>query len=256
MEPDDFLRSEMAAPNERWRADRRGLVPASCRIGDAAKRTDWLDDIQTVDPGHFRETADGSVLWGDWSAENGNLTRDVSIRTALVSLDTAPAILHAISAIEDTLDYALPSADEPSEILGPGFPATGWVTSRDVSSAGDSRDSWAARVPATLIGPASWVIDRLALRPAFDGMSWSVPDDASHLALHSWSITERGSPGTHESGQHLLATPSFIERLGAETGMLLLREVVVRHWVDAGRYHPDRTNMRERAFLDLVGFGS
>jgi len=233
----------------------RGLVPASCRIEDAAKRADWLNDIPTIDPGPFRETADGSVLWGDWCAENGNLTRDVSIRTVLVTTKTAQAILHALSIFTDVHDYAIPSADDPSEIQGTSFPATGWITNRDVSSAGDSRDPWAAQVPETVIGPASWVIDQLALHPAFYGMSWSRPGNACRLALHSWSLKERRSPSSDGSGQHLVATPDFVKCLGAKTGMTLLREVVVRHWVDAGRFHPDGKNMRESAFLDLPGFG-
>lgn len=242
-----------AAPDGRWRADRRDSAPAPCLIEGARHREDWLAELDHLDPAPFRTISGETVLWGHWHAEMSGQVRTVLINSALVSRDTASALVRALSNARSSYDYAIPLAGSHGEILHPGFVMKGWVDERHHQGEEDKHDPWAKQIPSETLEPAAWVRDRLSLTMDPDGMRWTGPDGASSLSLHCWSTKERDSRERDNGGQYLSGLPGFADTLSATTGMMLLREVIVRHRIDTRRPSGNEDDTRERVFLDLLG---
>lgn len=245
-----------AAPDGRWRADRRDPAPAPCLIEGARRREDWLAELDHLDPAPFRTISGETVLWGHWHAKMSGQVRTVSINSALVSRDTAPALVRALSNARSSHDYAIPLAGNHGEILHPGFVMKGWVDLRHHQGEGDKYDPWAKLIPSEILEPAAWVRDRLCLTMDPDGMRWTGPDGTSSLSLHCWSTKERDSRERDNGGQYLSACPGFAGTLSATTGMMLLREVIVRHRIDTRRPSGNEDDTRAKVFLDLLGEGA
>ncbi len=243
----------MAAPGGRWRADRRGPVPAACRISEVSSRTEWLNDIVNIDPSDFGSISGETVLWGNWSATMSGSTRSVSVNSALVSRDTAPALMRALSCAKSSYDYAIPLAGHHGDILHPGFVMKGWVAAHEYHGGEDTHDPWAKQVPSGTLGPARWVRERLSLKTDPDGTHWTGPNCLTCLSLHCWSTKDRDDGGSDDGGQYLSAPPNFPRILATRTGMVLLREIIVRHRNDSGRSAWSEDDVRERVYFDLLG---
>lgn len=251
--PDHFLDYQKLSSEDdaTWAADRRCPVPISCRLTVDVPADKWPAQITEVDLDGLVESVGNVCVWGQWSAYAGQLVRTVSVSTALVSVETAPALLRALQTAHSPHDYRLPDNDTSFEIGSPRYVLRGWMAEYEATGDFDARDPWAGDVPLGVLRPRRWVTDRFDLhRPTVQ--TWSANGKELHrLRRETWSTGERYGEKASDRGDRLLASREFLADLCARTGMALLREVEVSHDV-TGRDGWDGKKRRSRTSLRLI----
>ncbi|PTT83699.1 hypothetical protein DBR42_15815, partial [Pelomonas sp. HMWF004] len=232
----------------RWAADRRDprLTEAPPKpLGYDDKTWCWSMTADYLD--RQLQTDDGlQVLWGEWSAGHRDDEEDVSIHSALVSKESAAALLAALQTGPDMLGNHLPNSDDHDETHPEGFQLRGWVQSRSLAPGLDEYDPWGERLNFPGPRPDATIIAALHLNSADDGRRWLTPMGAG-LRAETWTrIAGLGRESEVVPGTRLSCDRSFlVELLKAHPDSWLVLSVSVRR-------RPTRGNTGEDEYETYV----
>ena len=140
---------------ERWRA--RVREPQS---DDHISDERFLATMFVISPGFIVVDA---YIQAQWARRR----EDVSIHSALVSRDTAPALLRALQTVEDSSDYYLCPEDHHLEIHEVDYTLLGWVKHPDGDSGFDEKDVYGNAIGGVQCAPGKRVTERLRLEREF-----------------------------------------------------------------------------------------
>lgn len=180
-----FLKSHTLTRNDgRWLSDRRDPAPPNARIdqddpmglGTASYGQNWVSQIES---GRFKEellpSPEKVVVSGFRSANHYSRNERVSVNSALVTPNTAPALLRALQTSPDKHAYRIPdTGDDTYSSTVPGFELAGWIDDHGVDSGIDSQDPHARSIvfppvrPSTSFAPINLLVPDADLRLWYD----------------------------------------------------------------------------------------
>ncbi len=132
---DDWLAQWSTYWPDIWQADLRDPPPNNEPVNNS-RSIDPLDEWLAVDLADlakrivFRESNEvdeGITVYAGWSNDFDNASENLTLRSAMVSAKTAPALLRALYMVSDYYNYAVPTEDSEHEYDVPGFTFTGFV---------------------------------------------------------------------------------------------------------------------------------
>jgi hypothetical protein len=137
-------------------------------------------------------SGDGSlVVSGSHETRSRHFMVSARVKTALVSPDTASALVRALQTINNSWDYRIPSAGHEREIDAPPYKLVGWLVDVGHESGIDERDPFRYEVHAVECRPAREVVTALNLEFVCNGqVRWI---EASHrqtvFVYEAWGDT-------------------------------------------------------------------
>lgn len=245
-EPDDdwytfrrWLRSQGLTRNDGlWLADRRDASPEECVSLPAMKDEDWPSSLDDKRVDEFCLMPDGRVVAaGRWTAYASRRQQDISIRSALVSKATAPALVRALQSHEGRYFHRLSYSDEEdSELANANYIAKGWVSDLGREEEGlDKFDAWAAHIEHRTLAPLQYMIAQMGLEAEASDRAWKM-NGITALSSEIWSEGPPDEDGRHSHGRRLLIHPHFMDGLLKKSGMSLVVEVRAERQMAYSRY--------------------
>jgi len=128
---------------------------------------------------------------------------DVSIHSALVSRDTAPALLRALQTVEDSSDYYLCPEDHHLEIHEVDYTLLGWVKHPDGDSGFDEKDVYGNAIGGVQCAPGKRVTERLRLEREFGTgcVRWARRGELEPVFIYeAWGQRQRDERHSHYGG--------------------------------------------------------
>lgn len=113
-------------------------------------------------------------LWGRWSeVHNSDQTKDIHIRSSLVSSKTSDALWRSLQCAESSNSYHLPSANEEHcEIEEDKFILKGWITKSEIDLSNFDDDLWGASLRYGATKPSKEIISLMNLDSDSLGKNW------------------------------------------------------------------------------------
>jgi len=128
-----------------WLADFHGSKPFEDRLWFAPKENvnAWVEDVGNDD--YLAELGlvsdDGTIVVGGYyDTQSHNFMLSVRVETALVSPDTASALVRALQTADDSWDYRIPPAGHDLEIDAIPYKLMGWLIDVEHELGIDERD--------------------------------------------------------------------------------------------------------------------
>lgn len=229
----------------RWLSDRRDPAPANAHIeshdasrpGSTPHDADWIRNIPSA---KFKEELflppDQVVLWGSREVQLYSRSETVSVHSALVTPDTAPALLRALQTAPDKNAFRIPdtSDDENSSSI-PGFELTGWIEPLGYSSGRDKQDPYARSVEFPPKRPTPTFPPLEVLVPDADYRLWR---DGANVVIVSttWDDYADERHVTGSAGDTLTANRTWLaSTLGKLDRWLIVEVEIQRRSDDASR---------------------
>ena len=250
-----WLKGFLPTLKTEWLFDRRVPVPVDCRDIAVVNVDEWLDALpQSADHALHIAGTDRIAVGGSWSVQRDRRRLRVSIESALVSPETAPALVRAFSLAKNPYDYAMPNCGEDSEIDDPTYTLKGWLALFTPDPEADRLDPWANDMGPWTLHPSRDLVDRLGLRREKDRQRWQHSDATVAYETTMWTDRE-GERSNWSDGQRATASRAMIEELCAVTGLALLVEVRTRHELTDYRGRSVwNDECSERSATDLILF--
>ena len=233
-------RHDLTRRDGRWLADRRDPNPP--------ERPAWLGrkegepDRGAVTTADFEEAliAPGWLnVWGRWSTTDSTTVRTVSVASALACRNKSHALLRALSGLDDTNLYEIPSAGEEHQIDRAGFVLKGWISTGKYPSGLDDKDKWSGNVDYPPPRPASAVVELMHLEADADTRKWRDPDKRYVMSSEAWGrLAGRDEDDNPEHGERLSASTDFITDLLGRLGLDLILGVHIEVSRRYRRYEP------------------
>lgn len=232
-----FLKSHTLTRDDgRWLSDRRDPAPPNARIdqddpmglGTASYSQSWASQIE---PGRFKEelfpTPEEVVVSGFQSANHYSRNERVSINTALVTPNTAPALLRALQTAPNKHAYRIPdTGDDTYSSTVPGFELTGWIDDHGVDSGLDSQDPYARSIEFPPVRPSKSFTPINLLVPDADLRLWY--DDNRIVATSTvWDDHTDKRQSTGSVGQSIVVDRSWLAWMLDELDRWLIVEVEI-----------------------------
>lgn len=225
----------LARSDGRWIADRRDPSPQNDKdwtnIRDHAEWR-WCVGREDFDQA-VRPEAGTLTLFGDWVESQESRLERVRVTSALVSPETALALLHARQTSTDLEhDMPLPAAGAGEDVKIAGFNLKGWVLAQGRDSGLDSKDPWAADLEYPALRPAKFVGRLLGLTNDTEHRTWrSTPADPPDFRSRCWTEAlpdRRRDDLVPSAGRRLDASRTCVQRLLETTQRSLLVKVSIR----------------------------
>jgi hypothetical protein len=225
-----------------WLADLHGPKPLEDRLwfapqGDADA---WVESVSNDD--FLAElglvTSDGSmVVDGYHDTRSCNFMESAKIETALVSPDTAGALMRALQTVDDPWCYKIPSAGHEHEIDQPPYKLVGWLVDMVHDSGIDERDPFRYEVHAVQSYPPREVVTALNLKFIYDDQArWIESRNQQTVFVYeSWG-DNRGDERTERlrydeavrsSGWHLRVDQEALKTFLNKVGLDLIVEIQI-----------------------------
>jgi len=198
---EDWLRQEGITAPPLWLADLHGPKPLEDRLwfppqGDVNK---WIENVSDDD--FLAElglaTSDGSVIVSGYhETRSRNFVESARIATALVSPDTASALVRALQTVNNSWDYRIPPAGDELEIDALPYKLVGWLIDVRHESGIDEHDPFRYEIHAVECQPAHIVMTALNLQCVFhDQVQWIEGEGRSTVfAYEAWGDTRGDEP--------------------------------------------------------------
>lgn len=223
-----WLRSQgLTRSDGLWLADRRDTSPAECVSLPATKDEDWPSSLDYERVDGFSLLPNGRVVMsGRWTAYASRRQQEISVRSALVSKGTAPALVRTLQSHEDGYYHRLPYFDEQDNDVSNGnYILRGWISELGRDEEGlDKFDEWAADVGHRTLAPSENIVALLGLEADATGRTWQL-DGTVACVSEIWSEGSPDEDGRHVHGRRVIAHPSLIDGLLKKTNMSLVVEV-------------------------------
>ncbi|TDC47087.1 hypothetical protein E1212_25215 [Jiangella ureilytica] len=225
----------------RWLSDRRDPAPANAVIEPRSRSglssTDhdphWTYRITS---NRFREELFPSptqiVIWGFRQVQHYSRSETVSVHSALVTPDTAPALLRALQTAPDKRAYRIPdTTDEEYSSSVPGFELTGWIEPHGYDHGRDRQDPYAGTIDFPPRRPtAAWP----ALKSLIADPDYRLWRDGTDVVIVSaaWDDHTDERQTTGSSGDTLTADRVWLASTLSKLNRSLIVEVEIQRRLD------------------------
>jgi hypothetical protein len=167
---DYWLRNVLPTEPPAWLSDNRGSTPLEPRLWKEDPRTDggWLHNVRRDE--FLAETGARSPLREGWivvegyfSAQFRKRETNFRINSALVSPDTAPALVRALQTVSDPWDFRIPDEDDDLQIDMPPYRLLGWLAHIEGDTRFDENDPFRYEVGQIRAKPGRKLTEALGL---------------------------------------------------------------------------------------------
>jgi hypothetical protein len=176
-----------------WLADLRSPKPIERKLwfAPAQEIETWIEEVEDNDFIDELGLEQGStvIVNSHSSTQAHNFRLETRVCSALVSPETASALVRALQIVDDSYDYSIPLAGYNSEIDEPPYKLVGWLETKNFAEGIDASDQLRAGIRGIEYHPSD-IFNRI-FRPRLkihDGMKWF--DEISGnllLTCISWS---------------------------------------------------------------------
>jgi hypothetical protein len=228
-------RHSLTRADGRWIADRRDPLPLGNKDwSDIEQGTEWRWCVSRQDFDQALHPEEGVLtLFGHWVESHEPRRERVRITSALVSPETALALLHARQTSRHfEHDTHLPIAGEDEDVKIPGFNLKGWIVDQNKEGGLDSADPWAADLGFPALRPARYVVRMLGLTTDPEGREWrSTPVGPPDFTSRCWAeppAERRNDDVEPNAGSRFDARKEQVQRLLETMQKSLLVKVSIR----------------------------
>lgn len=169
-------RHDLTRRDGRWIADRRDPMPLGRKDwSDIKDYSEWRWCVRRKDFDLALYPREGGLtLFGNWVESHEPRREHIRITSALVSPETALALLHARQTSKHfEHDTRLPVAGGREDIRIPGFNLKGWIIDQHEGDGLDAADPWAAGLHYPALAPTRFVLRTLALTTDPEQREWT-----------------------------------------------------------------------------------
>jgi hypothetical protein len=165
------------------------------------------------------------VVSGKYDYGDGVQSFDVSVRSSLISPETAMSLARALQTIDDPMDFVLPGAEASDDIDEEGFNLAGWLKDIHELPGGDRRDVLRGRTIGRVLEPAKWVQEDFGLIYRQEASAWVERNGQGSLVFQSWGEDDDagGSSGWRGS-----ISPELLGRLLRQENRSLIVDIEIR----------------------------
>ena len=177
------------------------------------------------------------IVGGHHETRSGAFALSARVRSALVSPDTARALVRALQTVDDSWDYHIPLAGDDSEIDVSPYKLKGWIINDRQDLGIDERDPFRYEIRGLEYCPSSQTAKDLNLEFVRDGCPrWvDVRSRDTVFTYEAWSDNlgdegedRRRYDGTVRSaGARLLCDKKVLKAFMNKTGLVLIVEVEI-----------------------------
>jgi hypothetical protein len=236
----------------RWAADRRQPAPLElATFGFVPSREDWrLRDDGEFDAilGLSGATTDALVVSSYVEIDRSDRYATSWVASALVSPETASALLRALQTCENPSNFRLPEAKEEDwidemEINQPGFALVGWIMDVERHELGLEEHDSLRRIGRRIIRPGRAFLAHHKASLVDEGIQIVGPTGEVLAWMDAWSDVgseERGYDRTDTTGRRTWVGLDPLLQFLAGIGMDLIFEVRI-----ARQFHRSSTNWEE-----------
>jgi len=224
---DEWLQDfSLARSDRRWLADARRPVPKENQRRSHDYQGRWVWQVSADDfPREFLHVDGWITAQLSANQSEDRSWENISVSSALVATETAPALVRALQSAPSFRNHRLPRTGDQDFTFNTGpFQLCGWIDSPNSMIGADSRDEFARDVHFPTSRPSDWVRDLLDLTATADGLSWT-RNGAVVAESQAWAQDEIGRDARGPHGSRLRIAHSLLEDLSASTGMSVLVEV-------------------------------
>jgi len=207
-----------------WLSDNRGPTPLEARVWKEDPRTDrgWLNNTRRDE--FLAEVGIRTPFREGWIVVDGYYTShftkreaNISVSTALVSPETAPALVRALQPENDPGHFYIPKEDNELQIDAPPYRLLGWLAHIEGDMRFDENDPLRYEVGQVRIKPGSKLTEALGLvQEAGSQRTW-VCNDTGEAAFIYEAWCDEPSP---ENNYHVRRIRSDGYRLWARADMV------------------------------------
>jgi hypothetical protein len=225
-----------------WLSDLRGPKPREDRLWFPPQDdiNAWVencsDDELLLELGLVSD--DGTiVVKGFHETRSCNFRLSTRIETALVSPETASALVRALQTVEDSWDYLIPTAGHQREIDAPPYKLVGWIEDAHKDLGIDERDPFRYEVNAIECRPSGKTAKLLDLKFIFDNEAeWSKANSRNKaFKYEAWGEFGdndrddrlRYDKSVRSRGWRLRADKMAIHTVLSKTGLDLIVEIEI-----------------------------
>jgi hypothetical protein len=245
----------LTRPDGHWLADRRDPAPLEYTDwGDIDDDKEWRWRISLADFDRSLFAANSNLtVAGSWTTCQGNREQYIHIGSALVSPQTADALLRTLQTNPDHQRFILPDAGEDGEIDDGIYQLRGWIENFDRNDHIDSLDPWAADLRFPPLRPTTEFCQQMELCCDLEQRTWchggaNDSDTAQVLTSFTWSTPVQGDRNdkANHTGRRLLATKPFLLNLLAKNVASLIIEIRIRRTLSSRSYGHDKADIQVR----------
>jgi hypothetical protein len=258
------MRIGLTQPRQ-WLSDLRDTKPLVERLWfpqhmDSANWLDAIDGDSLLAELGIDECADDLIVASYITTTEGKKRATLNLSSALVSSETASALLRALQTIGNAWDYKIPDEGDDLEIDFLPFQLKGWLRHREGDDRLDRFDILRREVRAISMAPGVDVRKVLGIQSdPENSMRWIDSSGVAQFRYVAWSDDMSDEASRHDSGSvrsdgyRLVATRSVIQKYLKAKDMDLIVEVgVTRRKKDSNDYDNDDTQEPTEAQYDRV----
>jgi hypothetical protein len=239
---EQWLRRKGLTSPPLWLADLHGPKPLEDRLwfppqGNIDR---WIEGVGDDDFLAELGLAAGDgliVVSGHHDTRSCDFRVSASVETALVSPDTASALVRALQTVNDAWVYRIPPAGDSLEIDSPPYKLMGWLIDVEHDSGIDERDPFRYEVRAIQCCPAKKVVTALNLKFVYNGRAKWTEASRGQIAFvyEAWSDNRgderderlRYDKAVRSSGWRLRADKEALRTFLHEMGLDLIVEITI-----------------------------
>jgi hypothetical protein len=256
-----------------WLSDNRGPTPLEARLWKEDPRTDsgWLHNVRRDE--FLTEVGVRSPLRKGWIVVEGYYTahfpeREANIRisSALVSPETAPALVRALQTASNPWDFRIPDEDDDLQINAPPYCLIGWLAHIESDKRFDDHDPFRYEVGQIRAKPGRKLAEAFGLVPQAGSHHTWICNNTGEAALIYEAWCDEPSPeedyyprNIRSDGWRLWARSDMVQSFIANGGWDLICEVQVERRLrnEYGRsYEADTKRKTHEKILLLRAEGS
>ncbi|WP_040358575.1 ATP-binding protein [Corynebacterium durum] len=228
--------------DRRWITDQRGLVPDSVRKAIDFSSCRYLDFFAPV------VDADCVVVWQSAYLAEYASSRNIDIRSVLVTKHTANALVRALQTGEGYWSFRLPSFDPEDEDFQfdfGDFQLRGWISDPYSEGGIDELDQFAQGLKTFLPTPSQEIVDLLDIVSFAGGTLWRKNNgDDLIMAAETWTDATPGHDIAGFSGYRLRIDKKALDEMLRYLDLALVMEVKFMEYRNGDRYF-DRSQSEE-----------
>lgn len=205
---------ELTRPDGLWLSDRRDPEPfnySNCFIEGDSQEWKWCVAKEDFEKFLFFEYDLVSVA-ANWTQISGSRRQEVLIESALVSAESAHALLVASQTASDfRFGFSIPrSGESQDEAAVSGFELIGWISREDRKSEIDQHDPWCGDIYFPPLQPSGFASQLLGLVSDRHCRNWH-HSETKKFAMQSrtWGKSTSGQEAEEEANSGLLLQASL-----------------------------------------------
>lgn len=258
-----WSRSGLTEPSH-WLSDLRSIKPLEPRLWFSAIENDedWLKRVRRqnlLEELGLSDSDSEVVVAGHTYGAQGQRRSTLNISSALVSSETASALVRALQSIDSAWDYKIPEQDDHLEIDEAPYQLIGWLRHPERDTRLDGDDAVRRQVSSCAVMPGAKVSKVLGLSDAKDDEPgrWAGSDGEVKFRYVAWSDDMSDSTLRYSSefprsyGHRLIGSRSAIQDFLLERQMDLVVEIDLTRRTGDG-YGIDDSEEEKSASYDLV----